>query len=133
MAIKAFQGNTLTKSERLCSQKKIQELFKKGSSFYIYPFRFQFIIQESKEQVNIPEMLVSVPKRTFKRANARNFLKRRTKEAYRLNKQILLQSPEFGEKKVIIAFIYTAKEKLSFHFIEKKLILGLERLVSSQK
>lgn len=134
MAHKAFQGNTLTKSERLHSRKKIQELFRKGSSFYVHPFRFKFLIEGMEEEENrLPEMLVSVPKRNFKRANARNLLKRRIKEAYRLNKKILLQHPDFAHKKVSIAFIYTAKEKLSFHFIEKQLILGLERFVNSKK
>ncbi len=133
MTHRAFQGNTLTKSERLHSQRKIQELFQKGSSFYVHPFRFKFLIEEAEEEeICLPQILVSVPKRIFKRANTRNLLKRRIKEAYRLNKQKLLHHPEFVNKKVSIAFIYTAKEKLSFHFIEKQLILGIERFVNSK-
>ncbi|MCP4522576.1 MAG: ribonuclease P protein component [Cytophagales bacterium] len=132
---KDIQKNTLTKCERLHSKKKIQELFQKGSSFYLHPFRIKYFLEEVNEgdDTALPQILISVPKRNFKHAVARNLIKRRIREAYRQNKHSLIESSRAQKMNIHIAFIYTAKEKLSFHFIEKQLILGLERLVSSEE
>ena len=46
------------------------------------------------------------------------------REAYRLNQEIL----QLTDQKLQIAFIYSAKEIIDFHFIQEKLILGLKRL-----
>jgi ribonuclease P protein component len=69
-------------------------------------------------------VLFSVSKRHFKKATDRNLLKRRIRESYRLNKNRLSTSGN----SLHLGFIYSAKEIRDFHFIEEKLILGLERL-----
>ncbi len=73
---------TFKKSERLSSKKDIQELFNNGSSFYLYPFK---VITLPADTSKLHQVLFSVPKRLFKRAVDRNLLKRRMREAYRLN------------------------------------------------
>jgi len=108
------------KSERLYKKKVIQELFDKGSSFYIHPFRVYF--QKSPES-NIHQVIFSVSKRNFKRAVDRNLIKRRMREAYRLNKAGLLET-----SKLQMAYIYTAKEILSFEQIQEKTVLSFKRL-----
>ena len=116
--------NTFKKAERLSKKKHIQELFDKGSSFYSYPFKTFFL--PSKELNPKPEfhqVLISVPKRYFKKAVDRNLLKRRIREAYRLNKSILGDSD-----KLLIAYIYISKEILAYAEIEKKLVAGLVKL-----
>jgi len=118
--------NTLSKNERLSSKKTIQELFSKSSSFYLHPFlvKHKLVEEQTKHAV-----LISVSKRKFKNASDRNLIKRRTKEAYRLNKHII--STLLNEMKPLnIGLVYGAKEELSFDFIEKKLILILKRLVN---
>jgi len=117
--------NTFSKSERLSSEILIKELFAKGSSFYLYPFKFLFFEKEEAEQKC--QVLITVPKRNFKRAVDRNLLKRRIREAYRLNKTEYL-FPNLGDSNYSLGFLYTAKDKLPFDIIEKKLILVLERL-----
>ena len=76
-----------------------------------------------------PQVLVSVSKRNFKRAVDRNYLKRLLREAYRLNKYRLLDA-EGGHRVGQLAIIYTGKEKKPLAVVEKKLISGLERLLT---
>ncbi|MDX5417585.1 MAG: ribonuclease P protein component [Hymenobacteraceae bacterium] len=115
---------TFSKEERLSSKRLIALLFSKGSSFNLYPLRFVYYTPQ-----NIPpgqtQVLISVSKRYFKRATDRNRLKRQMREAYRLNKHILLQNQ--GQAPRLLGILYIGKEKKSFHSIQKKLISGLER------
>jgi ribonuclease P protein component len=112
---------SFSKSERLYKKKVIQELFDKGSSFYLYPFRIYFFRQPDGATIN--EVLFSVSKRNFKRAVDRNLLKRCMREAYRLQKSQLQ-----GTTKFQIAYIYTAKEILPFANIQEQIIHSFKRL-----
>lgn len=111
---------TFKKHERLAHKKKIQELFAKGSSFYLYPFKVFYI---PDPQLTYNEILISVPRRNFKKAVFRNLLKRRIREAYRINKH-LFNTPH----KLRIGYIYTSKDLLDYNFIQKKLVEATERL-----
>jgi len=106
------------KSERLYKKKAIQELFDKGSSFYLHPFRVYF--QKNPEPEH--QVMFSVSKRNFKNATDRNLIKRRIREAYRLNKAAIP-----GNSKLQMAYIYTAKEILTFDQIRDKIILSFKR------
>jgi ribonuclease P protein component len=82
---------TISRSERLKSRKSITSLFETGKSLSVPPIRmiYQFASPEEKLAVKIG---FAVPKKNFKRAVDRNLLKRRMREAYRLNKQILIKN-----------------------------------------
>ncbi len=112
---------TFTKAEILSSKKDIQELFKNGSSFYLYPFK---VISLPNPETNQHQVLFSVPKRIFKRAVDRNLLKRRMREAYRLHKHLLPTEP----KVLNIAYIYTSKEILDYASIANPLEQSLIRI-----
>lgn len=64
------------------------------------------------------EVLFSVPKRYHKRANKRNLLRRRTKEAYRLNKQDIVTSASNRGVAIDLALIYSVKECVPYKTIE---------------
>lgn len=116
---------TFRKEERLCSKVFIDELVSKGKSFNSFPYRVSWIIAtENKVPVKI---VISVPKRIFKRAVDRNRLKRLTREGYRKNKEVLYK--ELKDKKVNIMFVYTAKTLMEGKELEEKLVSALMMLV----
>lgn len=110
--------NTFSKDERLCSEKDIETLYSAGTSFLNHPVVCYYLEQPGLVQTKI---LVSVSKKKFKLAVDRNLIKRRLKEAYRVNKRIL-------EKKYHLAFVYVSNEKLPYHEIEKAIVTGLRKI-----
>ena len=119
--------HTFPKSERLSSKKIIDSLFDRGSDktlgVFLYPFRVSYFLQESPDENTepaLPQMLISVSKRYFKHAVDRNLVKRRTREAYRLNKSILLQKKD-SPLPASIAFVYIGKKIEDFAKIEKSM------------
>jgi len=118
---------SFSKKEKLCSQKVIEELFSSGRSFIKYPLRVVFMVQEEQPDTNM-KVLVSVSKRRFKRAYKRNLLKRRIREAYRLNKHHIFPLLEKNNTNIVIAFVYLSMETLPYSEIEKAMTATLESL-----
>lgn len=114
---------SFSKEERLTSKKKIEELFRRGSSFYLGNFSVRYH-QGMENGAN--QILISVPKKKFKRAVDRNLIKRRIREAYRLNKSRLESTS--GSTSLSIGFIYLSSEILTFDNIQSQLIQCLDRL-----
>lgn len=120
--------HTFKKEERLCSKKLIEELFHNGSSFLLYPFRVVWL--EHSFPANVPvQVVINVPKRRFKKAVDRNLIKRRIREAYRLNKSAELYSfIEGAPAQLLLGIHYVGKDIAEYEFIEKKLKLALIQL-----
>ena len=120
-------GNfSLKKNERLRSKNDIDKLFTSGESFVIYPFRIVYKFSDSNSSFKA-SILISIPKKRFKRAVKRNLLRRRTREAYRLNKDTLLDNLP-NNQTLNIAFLYISNELYDYSVIEKKMKESLVRL-----
>lgn len=106
---------SLPSTERLKSLTAVRRLFADGETGFVYPFRY--IVYTEKSTSPSVEVLFSVPKRYHKRANRRNLLRRRTKEAYRLQKSGLHEALAGKDVAMDIAFVYSAKEVLPYKTI----------------
>ena len=94
--------NTLPKRERLCGKTTIGHLLAKGKHGNVPGLRFLYLTDTGSETNRI---MVSVPKKMFKRAVKRNLLKRRIRESWRKQKHFLLTTGGTD-----ILFIYPIKE-----------------------
>ncbi len=98
--------HTLSKDERLHGRSEISRLVAEGKFGTVPSLKYCF---RPGNGLPYSRILVSVPKKLFKRAVKRNLLKRRLRESYRLQKEML---PE-GEG-LDIMFVYNTKEILAF-------------------
>ena len=98
---------TLPKSERLCGATAVADLFEHGKGLSVGCLRCKYLLRSDEGPCRL---LVSVPKRSFKRAVKRNLLKRRIRESYRRQKALLGTG-------VDVLFIYTFKEVLPYEAI----------------
>jgi ribonuclease P protein component len=112
------------KSERLVHLNEIDALFKEGKSFSCSPLRILY----SPNTTGKIQVIITVSRKRFKRAVDRNVIKRKIREAYRLNKEIL-QSVS-SSNSLNIAFIFTGDQKnVDFNVIENSIITLMKRLV----
>jgi len=118
------------KNERLCSKKIIDRLFAEGKSVFAFPLKMVYL--ETELQTKTPVQAgFAVSKKNFKRAVQRNLIKRRMREAYRL------QKPEFyialNDVQLAVFFVYTAKEIVEYTVVESAIKKGLKKLVRESK
>lgn len=106
------------KHTRLKNSKAIAMLFQSGNQLKKFPIKIVYSQADQDALEPVIKVAFSVPKRNFKRAVDRNYLKRILRESYRLQKQILqLQT----NKSYNIMFIYLSKEKSNFVTIKPKM------------
>ncbi len=105
---------SLPRSERLRSLGSVRRLFASGESGFVFPFRYVWFAEP--DIVPTVEVLFSVPKKFHKRANRRNLLRRRTKEAYRLQKGLLAS---LNAHNLDLALIYSSKEVLPYAVLSR--------------
>ena len=106
-------------------KKKSRNFLTKVPLFFLFPFKVQFFVKK-QEELGTPRVLFSVSKKKIRKAVDRNFIKRRMKEAYRLNKQLLSALDNNG---VVLGLIYVGPIGMGFHDIQAKIIQILNRLV----
>ncbi|MDO4160160.1 MAG: ribonuclease P protein component [Prevotellaceae bacterium] len=118
------------KEERVYSRKLIEKLFNGGGSRSMASFPLRLVYMKTEPETGAPavKILVSVPKRCFKRAVKRNRVKRQVREAYRKNKAILYEKLEGKEYGIAMAFIWLDDKLYPTAEVEKKVVNLIQRL-----
>ena len=117
--------DNLPKKERLCGKKAIETLLAKGRHGSVGPIRYIHMADNGEE---FSRILISVPKKLFKRAVKRNLLKRRIRESWRRLKHKLALS----EHGMDILFIYSTKEVMTYQEIYSHIEKIVEKLNENQ-
>ena len=117
--------NTLKKQERLSSGISLSRLFASGHYGASDFIRYCFFTGNG---LPFNRIVVSVPKRNFKRAVKRNLFKRRIREAYRTSKTLLPVSAENGGTDIL--FIYNTKELKDFQAVTAAIRAALTNIAA---
>lgn len=125
----------LSKWERICSRTQLERLFTggKSKSFSVFPLRVVYLLTNQPDgdlQHEAPvKMMVSVSKRHFKRAVKRNRVKRQVREAYRLNKEIVVSSiADTPNRQLLLGFIWMSDDLHDTDTVERSMQVLLKRV-----
>lgn len=125
--------NTFTKSEKLKSIRIIGELFKSGDTITVLPLKIIWKINRDNTRIVPARMTVGVPSRNFKKSVDRNLIKRRIREAYRLNKHNLFYFLSENKFSLDFVLLYLPKSICSYQEIEKGVCRIIEILINQLK
>lgn len=133
---------TLRKGEKLRHRSLVDPLFREGQSLYEYPLRIAWRALSEEEldktfRDNVPDridslqMLITVPKKKRRHAVDRVLMRRRIREAYRLNRLLLKEAVERDPqlRTLSMAIIYLHDKNLPYSTIEQKLGLLFKKLM----
>lgn len=136
----------LPKSARLHHRSLQERLFSEGSKLHDFPLKMMWNSLTSQElQANfrsrVPDLigpvqvLVSVPKKKRRKAVDRVLMRRRIREAFRLNRSSLLEAigglPQV--RTVSVGLVYMKEANVKYSEIEEKMIKLLARLAEKLK
>lgn len=128
--------NTFPKSEKLCGEIQINQLFNEGKAFISYPLRIVYMIEtalpEKQNAISaVPgvKVMVSVPKKKIRKAHDRNRIKRLVREAYRLNKSDF--TSYFTEKSLSLqlAMTYVSDQRTDFNTVQIKVKEAMDKII----
>lgn len=123
-----IETQTFKKEERLKSRKIIKNLFESGKIIHQYPFKVLYFIEKNKENKYPAQIAISVSKRNFKRAVDRNSIKRKIRESYRRNKQVLYNELIKSDQNLYFFVIYTAKNDIDYSELDKSVKFLIKKI-----
>jgi len=118
-----------SKSESLRHKRLFETLFDGGAKHFSHPL---MVVWKKIEQVEAAPIQVgfSVPKKHYKKAVKRNLIKRRLREAYRLQKHDLYLFAEAKELRLAILFVVVKTDNISFDELNLKMMLLLRDIAT---
>lgn len=120
------------KFEILRGKRTVSFLFESGKTVSRYPFRLIWQQREESSCKTPARVLISVPRKNFRKAHERNLVRRRIREAYRHLKTSFYERLATQNRNIDIALIYTGKDIISYHeifnHIEKLLSMVIQQL-----
>lgn len=111
---------TFPKSERLCSKILINRVFTEGLSITRYPVKAVYLCNVPESEVGI-QVLFTIPKRNIRKSSRRNFIRRRMREAYRLNRNLLTERFTLEKGNIVIALIFLGRTEVAFSGLQTKI------------
>jgi ribonuclease P protein component len=119
--------NTFPKKEHLCGEIRINRLFVEGKAFIAYPLRvmYKYEIKNTDTPVLV---MVTVPKKRFKKAVHRNRIKRLIRENYRINKHELIAFCTKNNITLQISLAYVSNTELPFDTMTESIKIALTKI-----
>lgn len=123
---------TFNKSERLRNKKIIEGLFENGE--IIFSPLLKVVWQKSTVSLPYPTQIAfSVPKKRFRLAVVRNLIRRRMREAYRRNKQLLYEELSALNTQIVLVVIFRGNNIRAYMTIEKSIKEIINELIIQVK
>lgn len=125
--------NGFNKSQHLCGEVTISQLFRDGKAFLVFPLRVVYRVEERAEADKraVVRVLTSVPKKQFKHAVDRNRFKRLIRESYRLQQHELNEVLEAKGLVMDVAFTAVHNQLPEFDFLKNRMARILSKLVET--
>ena len=121
------------KDYKLCSRKLIEDVFKKGSSVKAFPIKLIYIENEGLTGTRQFQIAISVPKRNFRSAVDRNYIKRLLREVIRKNKILIEPYLIEHNKKLALFLIFGDKQMPELQFLDKRIKKAFNSLIENLK
>lgn len=121
-----YTDRRLRKEERLNSKMEIDFVFSKGRMVHAGAISAKYLyVENGSGKIRI---MITVPKKKFKKAVSRNLLKRRVREAYRLLKPSFTGSEIDPSTDLHLALIYNTKQETAFGNLSNDLSNVFQRI-----
>lgn len=129
---RSSQGYRLYKKEKLCSVIAIEQLFNGYDAdchaALAYPLRVVWRENQRRSSDAPIQFLISIPKKKLRHAVDRVQMRRRVREAFRLNRH---DFPLPADRKVDVAFIYVAKSLEPYSKVQSAMQRLLKKIATT--